>query len=166
MMGNLYWSPGLTLKAVEGIFAEEALKFYEGNEKSAASALGITLEKFHEIIGRNKLEAEAQKKRDEEITKNKEEFLRRSRGVVEPDPNTGFDTMRAYTPADGIAQDQAAATLAATAPVPGRVTPENALPTAAVVPNAGDPVAAAKRTQMLVQEHLPEGGEAPTFPPE
>lgn len=155
-MGAYYWSPGMTVKSMEEVFVAEAIHFYNKDEQSAANSLGITLMQLQDIVRRSQASVTAQAKADVERKKKADEFLARSRGVIGVDKQ-GHDTLSPYVPAEGVDASVAVLTLAQTA-VPSLMTPENAIPTAAVLPTTpvvNDPVAAAKRTQVLIQENLP-----------
>lgn len=151
-MSNFAWTPGVQLKNMEDIFVADALKFYQGNKQSAANALGIELAKLEEILKRTTLNAEAQAKADAERAKKSADFLARSRGIATFDQKTGADTISPYVQAEGFDSLDAASLLAQTSPAAGQVTPESAVPAVSMLPNAGDPVAAALKTKELIEQ--------------
>ena len=152
-MSNFFWSPGMTISGMAENFVADAIHFYQGSRQSAANALGITLTELDAITKRTQLNAEQQAKSDAEHKAKSAEFLARSRGIIGVDKD-GYDTLSPYTSADGLDATAAAKALAATAPVPGRVTPANAIPTVSVLAEAGDPVAAARVTKLKMEEAL------------
>ena len=150
-MSAYYWSPGMTIKGMEEQFAVDAMHFYQNNKQSAANSLGLAIEQLEVIIKRSQLNAEEQAKQDAEHKRKQADFLARSRGVIGVDANSGHETLSPYVSTEGVDSLDAAAILASTSPAPNSVTPENAIPAAAVLPTAGDPVAAAKKTKQAIQ---------------
>lgn len=157
-MGAYYWSPGMTIKGVEEQFAADAMHFYQNNRQSAANSLGLTLAQLDAIIKRSQLGAEEQARQDKIHKDKAADFLARSRGIIGVDAKTGHETLSPYVKAEGFEAPEAAAALANST---GMVTPENVIPAAAVLANAGDPVAAAKRTKALMDEALKSKAEEP-----
>ena len=164
-MGNYYWSPGFTIKNMQESFVADAIKFYNGSKQSAANSLGITLQQLEDIERLMRLDAEAQDKVDIKRKHDADEFLARSRGIIGVDLQ-GHETLSPYVPAEGV--DSSVAVLQLAQGNTGLVTPENAIPAAAVLRTAGeqsgDPLAAAKKTALLMKELLPQAEQ--TFPEE
>jgi hypothetical protein len=162
-MGNYYWSPGLTIKSMQESFVADAIKFYNGSKQSAANSLGITLAELEAIVKRSQLDKEAQDKVDATRKKEAQNFLDRSRGIIGVDKD-GHDTLSPYVPADGLDQQAAVQVLEVTALNQVAVTPESAIPSVAVLPNAGDAVSAAQKTKILMQQSNLQAEQ--TFPEE
>jgi hypothetical protein len=158
MNGQLMWSPGMTIDSMKKEFVANALRFYNGNDASAANSLGITVVELKGILAASQFDAEAQAAADKKHTEERLTFLARSRGLVYRDPETQMDTVMPFPagqapaqPAEGLDGTSAAEILA------GRsVTPENAIPLVAVLPNAGDPVSAAAKTATMMKETFPQ----------
>jgi len=160
MNGQFVWSPGQTIEMMKREFVANALKFYGGNEQSAANSLGIPIPELKEILVRSHNAAGEQDKVDAQRKKDREVFLARSRGLVHRDPETQMDMVLPFPagqvpsqPSEGLDPSSAAAILA------GRpTTPETALPVGPVLGNVGDPpvtgsaAEAAARTKMLLEE--------------
>ena len=149
----MYWAPGMTIRSIEETFVVEALKFYAGNEQSAANSLGITVVQLQDITKRTELNAKEQAERDAERQRKGADFLARSRGLVYRDPETLMDTVMPFpagqtpgNPVGGLGGNEAAVVLGAPKTIAPPVPAVAVLPTVGTAP-AGDPVAAAEATK-------------------
>jgi hypothetical protein len=86
---SVVWTPGVSLEAIERQIIEEAYQFFRQNKSATASSLGIAVRTLDNKLN---LYAESDKQgkdADEHRRNQREEFLRRSRGVH---VDGGFDT--------------------------------------------------------------------------
>ncbi len=82
-MNNLFWQPGMSLKDLEREAVKASLQFFNGNQQSAARALGITDAYMKEKVAENE-------QRERDITEHeykrrieRDRFSRRQRGLPE-----------------------------------------------------------------------------------
>lgn len=119
---TIHWSPGVTLENIERQVIEKAFTFYKGNKTATASALGIAIRTLDNKLEKYELDDKSEKARHEQRQKDRDHWLRRSRGEhvpAEPEHNlTGADGAQAEA---GIRGKSATDTSAQSAmPVPER----------------------------------------------
>jgi hypothetical protein len=80
-MSNLNWQPGMTFAQVEKSVLLQAFRFHRGNKSAAASALGIPEAQLSEKLNGYLNEEKEQERVTNEQRQQREEFIRRSRGI-------------------------------------------------------------------------------------
>lgn len=78
-MDMIIWSPGVTLDAVERQVIEKTYQFFKLNKTATANALGIAIRTLENKLERYRLEDAEAERASDEIQRNRDEFLRRSR---------------------------------------------------------------------------------------
>lgn len=92
MSGQILWSPGISLDAMEKMIIIEAYRFFRSNKTATASALGISVRTLDNKLEKYEQEQVEEKERYENEVRRRQEFLLRQRG--NPPNNIGIP----YTP--------------------------------------------------------------------
>lgn len=94
----IIWSPGMSLEDIEEKIIEKAYEHYSKNEEKTANALKISLEKLQEKI-KKFADKQGEMNHTLEMEKQKyEEYLRRARGIHQPQNQEMRKPYEAYAP--------------------------------------------------------------------
>jgi len=101
MIGQILWTPGISLDAMEKLIILEAYRIYHKNKTATANSLGIAIRTLDQRLERYELEEERERQRLENVRNTRTEQLSRARG--NPPNNIGMP----YNPLFEGAQRQA-----------------------------------------------------------
>jgi len=79
-MEVIYWSPGMTLEAVERQMIKKAYAHFRENRTATAAALGISVRTLYDKLEQYEADDREQEAASERRRQEREEFLSRSRG--------------------------------------------------------------------------------------
>lgn len=91
--------PGLTVELAEQLVIEGAYKWFRGNKTQAALAVGLTVKTFHLKLEKYDADRAHLKTRMERATLEREEQLRRARGLPSASPGIRVESA-AQAPAE------------------------------------------------------------------
>lgn len=80
-MNQVYWSPGMKISEVERLIIKAALNHFKGNKTATSISLGISVRTLDKRIEELKAEDALQAERVAKAQAEREDFLRRSRGI-------------------------------------------------------------------------------------
>lgn len=99
MNGDLiHWSPGVTLEDVERQVILKAYTFYKGNKTATATALGIAIRTLDNKLEKYELDDKTEKKRLEQRQRDRDHWLKRSRGQDSAEPQHAAEPHGATAP--------------------------------------------------------------------
>lgn len=89
MEDTISWSPGMTLAAIEKEVILRAFRHYRGNKTATANALGIAVRTLDNKLDQYEQDGKTEKEREDYGRIQREEFLKRARGVVPDNIDSG-----------------------------------------------------------------------------
>lgn len=88
MSGEIIWSPGMSLDAIEKIVILKAYSFFKNNKTATSASLGIAIRTLDSKLDRYEQEQKLEEERQENEHARRTEFLARQRG--NPPNNIGL----------------------------------------------------------------------------
>lgn len=85
MNEQIFWSPGVTLEAIEKQTVQVAFRHYRGNKTATANALGIAIRTLDSKLEKYSQDEKDEAARHERERKQRSEFLERQRNGDKPD---------------------------------------------------------------------------------
>lgn len=80
-MNQVYWQPGMKLSEIERLIIKSALNHFKGNKTATSISLGLSIRTLDKRIEELRAEELAQEERVAKANAEREEFLKRSRGI-------------------------------------------------------------------------------------